>query len=443
MSQTSELPTGWARASLSQAARIIPGQSPPGASYNVDGRGLPFLQGKAEFGPLIPTPAKWCTEPKKIAEAGDVLVSVRAPVGPTNLADQEYAIGRGLAAIRPTNGIPSRYLLYALRATEHRLREHSTGTTFEAISANDLRRHEILLAPEGERDDIVTAIEQQSSRIDAAQADLLRVLQSLDVLRRSIVVDATSGRLVPLEADRGDQGQYESAQEFVRRCSAARIGTGRRRARSSWIQPTKPLPEGWTWAQLRDLGELDRGRSRHRPRNDPRLYGGPYPFVQTGDIRRSMGTIRRHSQTYNEMGLAQSRLWPAGTLCITIAANIAETAILDYPACFPDSVVGFVHDGDPGTNRYVQLCIQTMKQRLWELAPATAQKNINLGTLEDIAIPLPPPSEQVRIVAEVDRMMELADFAEAEARAALRRSEGLRASVLTWALTPEMGRAAT
>ena len=100
-------------------------------------------------------------------------------------------------------------------------------------------------------------------------------------------------------------------------------------------------PKSWPVQALAELGELDRGRSQHRPRNDPRLLGDPYPFIQTGDVANSRGYIRSYTATYSEIGLAQSRLWPAGTVCITIAANIAATAILGIDACFPDSVVGF------------------------------------------------------------------------------------------------------
>src|ERR1035438_8892162 len=108
--------------------------------------------------------------------------------------------------------------------------------------------------------------------------------------------------------------------------------------------PTDSGSPGWQLKKLIELGELSRGRSRHRPRHAPHLYGGPYPFIQTGDVKASGGRISSYQQTYSEAGLAQSRMWPAGTLCITIAANIAETGILAFPACFPDSIVGFVAD---------------------------------------------------------------------------------------------------
>ena len=94
-------------------------------------------------------------------------------------------------------------------------------------------------------------------------------------------------------------------------------------------------PKGWEVVPLGSLGTLDRGVSKHRPRNEPSLLGGPYPLVQTGDVSNSGGYIRRYSSTYSELGLKQSKLWPSGTLCITIAANIANTGILTFDACFP------------------------------------------------------------------------------------------------------------
>ena len=109
---TSELPTDWQKATLAEVAEIIMGQSPSSQYYNSEGEGLPFFQGKAEFGELYPRPVKWCSKPNKVAQKDDVLMSVRAPVGPTNLAISECCIGRGLAAIRPRDGVPSRYVLY-------------------------------------------------------------------------------------------------------------------------------------------------------------------------------------------------------------------------------------------------------------------------------------------------------------------------------------------
>lgn len=140
--------------------------------------------------------------------------------------------------------------------------------------------------------------------------------------------------------------------------------------------------------------------------------------------------IRSHDQTYSEYGLAQSRLWPTGTLCITIAANIAETGVLGYPACFPDSVVGFVFDGDPVVVRFIQVFFQTAKAQLVRFAPATAQKNINIDTLSALAIPLPPLAEQRRIIAEVDRRFSVIDKLETVIDFDFKRAARLRPALL-------------
>ncbi len=148
-------------------------------------------------------------------------------------------------------------------------------------------------------------------------------------------------------------------------------------------------PMGWPVKPLGELGELDRGRSTHRPRNDPVILGGPYPLVQTGAVANSGGRIREFAETYSERGLAQSRLWPAGTLCITIAANIANTGVLEFDACFPDSVVGFV-PGQSTTTEYVQFLLFHLQDMLERNAPQLAQKNINLRVLRSLVVPAPP-----------------------------------------------------
>lgn len=148
-------------------------------------------------------------------------------------------------------------------------------------------------------------------------------------------------------------------------------------------------PRGWPVRPLGTLGELDRGRSRHRPRNDPRLLGGKHPLIQTGEVASSDGVISSYKQTYSDLGLAQSKMWTAGTLCITIAANIAKTGVLAFDACFPDSVVGFT-PGDNTTTEYVQYWLGFLQPVLERQAPQVAQKNINLEILRTLDAPVPP-----------------------------------------------------
>ena len=163
---------------------------------------------------------------------------------------------------------------------------------------------------------------------------------------------------------------------------------------------------GWGIATLPELGELNRGVSKVRPRNSPELLGGPYPLVQTGDVSNSGLWIKNYSSTYSDKGLAQSRLWKRGTLCITIAANIAQTAILDFDACFPDSVVGFVPN-ERTDAIFIHYWFSFFQKILEAQAPQVAQKNINLRILSGLKVVEPPLALQrefAAFVAKVDKL---------------------------------------
>jgi type I restriction enzyme, S subunit len=148
-----------------------------------------------------------------------------------------------------------------------------------------------------------------------------------------------------------------------------------------------------------DLGMLDRGRSRHRPRDDKSLYGGIYPFIQTGDVKHAPFYINNYSQTYNEYGLAQSKLWSPGTLCITIAANIADTAILNIKACFPDSILGFIPYRNKSDVRFVKYCFDVYKSTLEAISKGTTQDNLSLDKLRRVKLRIPSYPCQRKIAA--------------------------------------------
>lgn len=156
----------------------------------------------------------------------------------------------------------------------------------------------------------------------------------------------------------------------------------------------------WKEFKLKDLGELQRGRSRYRPRYAFHLYGGKYPFIQTGQIREASKYIKKYDQTYSEEGLKQSKLWPKGTLCITIAANIAELGILEFDACFPDSVLGFIPNNDVADLNFIYYTLTHFQRELKHIGEGSVQDNINLGTFEDLLFPIPPLPEQ-RAIASI------------------------------------------
>lgn len=155
----------------------------------------------------------------------------------------------------------------------------------------------------------------------------------------------------------------------------------------------------WTPYKLDQLGTVSRGRSRHRPRNEPSLYGGPYPFFQTGDIKAAELYLRNFEQTYSEKGLAQSKLWEPGTVCITIAANIAETAILALRGCFPDSVVGFVADQSKSDPRFIKYYIDLIKLSMQNVSRGTTQDNLSVDKLLSFDFLVPPLPTQRKIAS--------------------------------------------
>ena len=165
------------------------------------------------------------------------------------------------------------------------------------------------------------------------------------------------------------------------------------------VNNSKNLPE----LTLPELGEFGRGVSKHRPRNDPKLLGGEYPLIQTGEVANSELYITNYENTYSELGLKQSKMWKSGTLCITIAANIAKTAILTFDACFPDSVVGF-NANTKTNNIFVHYWFSFFQAILEAQAPESAQKNINLKILSELKIIVPPIEKQNEFVAFVEQI---------------------------------------
>ncbi|MFZ2307777.1 MAG: restriction endonuclease subunit S [Rhodoferax sp.] len=238
---------------------------------------------------------------------------------------------------------------------------------------------------------------------------LLDLPEAVDALEQTILQLAVRGLLVPQDP------QDEPASELLKKIRAEKdklIAEGKIK-RDKPLLPIEEevpfvLPHGWCWARFPELGEFGRGKSKHRPRNDPALFNPPkYPLIQTGEVSRAKGVVQEVHSYYSDLGLAQSRMWPKGTLCITIAANIAESAVLGFDSCFPDSVVGFVPADAMGNVEYFLLFVETARADLLAFAPATAQKNINLEILSSLLIPVPPLNELTRIVTRVAQLRRL------------------------------------
>ncbi len=151
--------------------------------------------------------------------------------------------------------------------------------------------------------------------------------------------------------------------------------------------------------KITDLGTVNRGKSKHRPRNDPILYGGEYPFIQTGDVKKANLHLVDYTQTYNDVGLKQSKLWKKGTLCFTIAANIADSAILGMDACFPDSIVGFLPYENVSDTTYVKYLFDELKLYFQQISKGTTQDNLSLDKICRVKLRVPDYDTQVKVAS--------------------------------------------
>lgn len=244
------------------------------------------------------------------------------------------------------------------------------GTTRLKLTQGSMNIIPIPLPPLAEQQRIVAIIESLFEKLDTAKELVQNALDSFENKKAAILHKAFKGELT-----------------------------------AKWREENGVSLNEWEEIKFGELGELERGRSKHRPRNAPELFGGNYPFIQTGDVANAEVYVKEHRQTLSEIGLKQSRLFPKGTLCITIAANIGDVAILSYDCCFPDSVVGFTPNYKTDS-KFIYYYMSIIKKEIEANAPATAQKNINLKILNDILIKTPRIEEQQEIVRILDNLLD-------------------------------------
>lgn len=380
------------------------------------------INGSLIFRDLIYVPISRIKE-EQLIRAGDVIFAMssgsREHVGKSAQAIRDFDGGYGAfcSSFRPIKYLNKRFVGYFFQTPFYRnhIRLIAKGTNI-----NNLKREHILdldfpLPSSKEQNKIVEIIEEIFSDLDNAIDNLKKAKEQLKIYRQSVLKYAFEGKLTKSWRNNNKtEINHESLPEEV----------------SGEAEDELPnLPKEWFYTFLSKTGELSRGKSKHRPRNDLKLFGGKYPFIQTGEVR-AVKTIRFFSKTYNEVGLSQSKLWPIGTLCITIAANIAETAFLDIEACFPDSIVGYLPNKNLILPKYTDYFIQSTKQKIQAYAPATAQKNINLTILENLLVPYCSIEEQEQIVQEIESRFSVCDKIEETINDGLKQAKALRQSIL-------------
>ena len=451
------LPNGWEWIPLQYVGYTQTGTTPDKKNPEMYGSDMPFIKpgdifpNRVDYGNEALSQAG-IADSGRIAPAGSLLMVCIGTIGKSNLVTRACSFNQQINSITPLCSSPE-YVKLFCRSPYFQAEcwTRSASTTIAILNKGKWEAIPFALPPLAEQSRIVTRVEElmrlcdaleAKGQLEAAQhAQLVQTLlgaltasdtpdeladnwqrvathfdllldrpQAIDALEQTILQLAVRGLLVPQDPN------DEPASSLLKKIRADKD----RLIAAGTIKRYKPLPTindedvpfelppGWSWARFPELGEFGRGKSKHRPRNDPTLFDPPiYPVVQTGEVARAKGVIREFHSKYSAVGLAQSKLWPAGTLCITIAANIADAAVLGFDACFPDSVVGFVPAPSIGRADYFLAFMETAKTHLNEFAPATAQKNINLEILEALLVPVPPLDEMSRIVARVESLRRL------------------------------------
>lgn len=334
------------------------------------------------------------------------LVCTRMAVGRSTLPVVPMAINQDVKALFPASGVSAEYLLKLMQYIQPLAEGRAVGSTVKGIRIQEYLNIPVPLAPQKAQPIIAqilntldTAILETEALIDKLKAVKQGLLH--DLLTRGI--DANGQLRTP---------QSEAPQLYKK-------------------SPLGLIPHEWELQELKDLAEVSRGKFTHRPRNDPAFFGGDYPFIQTGDVALAQGGyISSYSQTLSKRGVSVSQEFPVGTIAITIAANIADTAVLARPMFFPDSVVGAVVAPEHNI-RFVELSIRRAKRALNARAPQSAQKNINLQDLRPLLIAMPSRSEQDSIAARYDALQARLEAEQLAVKKLLQEKSGLMDDLLT------------
>ena len=298
-----------------------------------------------------------------VVPRNNMIFSTRVGVGKVSVNRIDLAINQDLAGILiDSECCDIRFLAYQLRSDriQKMVASHKRGATIQGITRDNLKELEIYLPPLPDQRKIATVLEVVQRAIEQQE----RLIHLTKELKKVLLHQLFT------------QGLYGEPQKETE------IG---------------PVPESWGLVQLNEIAKIERGKFTHRPRNDPRFYGGSTPFVQTGDVISCDGVISQFSQTLNDYGLQISKIFPAGTILITIAANIGFSGILKFDSACPDSLVG-ITPNELINVEFLQYYLITQQALMDRLAPRGTQKNINIQFLKPWPILLPPKDEQKDIV---------------------------------------------
>jgi len=446
----SQLPKGWVKCKLSEFSAIEMGQSPKGEFVGDSEIGLPFYQGKTEFGKWYPTPRKYCSQPTKIAEKNDILLSIRAPVGPTNLCPEKSCIGRGLASIRAFEEQSQKYLIHYFRYIEPWLSEQGTGSTFKAISGGFVRDIDVLVAPLNEQIRIADKLDSILAKVDRAQARLDKIPGILKRFRQSVLAAATSGELTKewRDSNINESTVFSEIQELKinwARENAQHNEANRVLKRATEYDNKKPrinveLPSSWAFESLEDcvLMIVD-----CHNKTAPYVQSG-IPLIRTSNIRDGKFIWEDLKFVDEETYAFWSKRCPPeqGDIIFTREAPMGEAAIIPpgQKVCLGQRTMLIRPIESHISASYLLLTIMDpgFKRRSDLLAVGTGVKHYRVGDVSNLKIPIPSSSEQTEIVRRVHDLFALAEVVEKNYVDTIQRVNLLSKSVLAKAFRGEL-----
>lgn len=351
-----KLPDRWEIKRLDEIADVVMGQSPPGSSYNEHGEGQPFFQGKTEFGEVHPTVRKYTTAGTKFAKAGDILMSVRAPVGPTNIADIDCVIGRGLAAIRAKTVVSQGYLRWTLKHLEIDIQSKGTGTTFDAIRGETLRGTLIALPPIDEQHKIVELLEDHLSRLDAALADV-----------KQAKIKAAQFRMTVLHS----------------------------------IFNSSTNAEDWKSTSLEKIGVWKTGSTPLS--KNPEFQGSDVKFVTPGDIGYG-GKLNSVARTISSKGADSVRRILPPSVHLVCIGTIGKVAWTKEIVTTNQQINSLEVDASANNPEFLMWLLASpgIQEKLWSSSSSTTVPILNKGNLEKIECSLPSLETQNEIMKFID-----------------------------------------
>ena len=353
-----KIPVDWEAVTLSQIAEINMGQSPPSKDCNEQGDGLPFYQGNAEFGSKYPSPQKWCKRPKKLADEGDILISVRAPVGEINIAPHKCCIGRGIAAVQAKD-IHDKFLYQSMLLYRKNLKKMAQGSTFEAINRKELAELLTLLPPFPEQEKIADIL----TTVDGAIEKTAQVIEKTKELKKGLM------------------------QRLLTR------GIGHNKFKKTEIGE---IPEEWKVEKLKDIALRFYNGGTPDTSNE-NYWGGDIPWITGADIENQKVNRIRRNITHEEVENSATNIIPKRNLLVATRTGVGKLAIAPFDIAISQDITGIILDSQKALPGYIYWYLDHKADRLRSIIQGTSINGLLRGDLESFMLPLPLVNEQKKI----------------------------------------------